>query len=96
MLHRRLYVSAEAIPDLRNLPMPFYNNFDAIVRGGSMLNAGMPSFENKLNETEVDAIYAYILAEAHALRHEAEPSFFDELIDFICDIFSSVIVWFMS
>ena len=88
--------SAKAIPDLRNLPMPFYDNFDAIVRGGMMLNAGMPSFENKLNETEVDAIYAYVLAEAHALRHEAEPSFFDGPIDFIYDIFASAIVWFMS
>ena len=59
-----------AVPDLRRLPMAFYQNYDAIVRDGLMTKAGMVGFADILSKEETDAIYAYIIDAAHILREE--------------------------
>jgi quinohemoprotein ethanol dehydrogenase len=86
-------ISAKSIPDLRNLPMAFYDNFDNIVRGGMMENAGMPKFDNVLSEQDVKAIYAYIIDEANTLREEREPSIFNPIINWGYDILATIVAW---
>lgn len=85
--------SSHSIPDLRNLPLAFYENFDAVVRGGMMEGAGMPKFDEVLSATDVEAIYAYVLHEARALRDEQEPSVFDPVIDWFRELAADVLVW---
>lgn len=85
--------SSHAIPDLRNLPMAFYSNFDSVVRGGLMENEGMPKFDKALTEDQVQAIYAYVLDEANVLREEQEPSVFDPIIDLYYELLTDFIVW---
>jgi hypothetical protein len=58
-----------------------------------MESAGMPSFKGVLTTQEVDNIYAYVIAEAHALREESEPSIFDPVINVFYDILASIIAW---
>ena len=69
-----------AVPDLRRLPMAFYDNYDAIVRDGLMKKAGMVSFSDVLSKEETDAIYAYIIDSAHILREEQnDPQWYQSL-----------------
>ncbi len=88
--------SAKSIPDLRNLPMVFYENFDKVVREGMMESAGMPNFGKVLSKNDVQDIYAYVIYEAHALRKEQEPSIFDPIINVIEDVVSTIIVWWIT
>lgn len=54
-------VSATAIPDLRYLSEGKHQIFKNIVLDGLFKFKGMPSFEGRLNETEVEAIRQYIV-----------------------------------
>lgn len=91
--HGAAAASSHSVPDLRNLPMVSYNNFDEVVRGGMMQAAGMPKFEEVLTEHDVKAVYAYVIYEAHALRQEQEPSIFDPIIDFAFELLADILVW---
>ena len=86
--------SAKSVPDLRNLPMVHYDNFDKIVREGMMEAPGMPNFNPVLSKDQVSKIYAYVLEEAHALRQESEPSIFDPIINGFYEVLSTILVWF--
>ena len=61
-------ISGRGIPDLRQLPPVFYDNFDAIVLDGMMAKAGMVGFSDVLGKDEADMIKAYILHEAAKLK----------------------------
>jgi PQQ-dependent dehydrogenase (methanol/ethanol family) len=86
-------ISSKSIPDLRNLPMFFYQNFNQVLLEGMMESAGMPSFNGVLTAQEVDNIYAYLIEEAHALREESEPSIFDPITNVLYDILANIIAW---
>lgn len=68
--HGTALMANNAVPDLRNLPMLFYNNWDAIVRDGMMAKAGMVGFGEVLSQEETDAIYAYVIDGAYRQREE--------------------------
>ena len=91
--HGAAAASSHSIPDLRNLPMVFYDNFEDVVRGGMMEGAGMPNFAAVLSEEEVKAVYAYVIYEAHALREEQEPSIFDPVIHWFYELLADILVW---
>jgi quinohemoprotein ethanol dehydrogenase len=58
-------VSNSVIPDLRRLPRPFYDNFNAIVLDGVMRKAGMVGFKDVLSEEDADALKVHILDQAN-------------------------------
>jgi quinohemoprotein ethanol dehydrogenase len=73
-------VSNGAVPDLRRLPAPFHEHFNAIVLDGMMAGAGMVGFRDVLNEDDANAIHAWIIQRAHddkALRES--PSWWVEI-----------------
>jgi quinohemoprotein ethanol dehydrogenase len=86
-------ISSKSIPDLRNLPIFFYENFNQVLLEGMMESAGMPSFNGVLTTQQVDNIYAYVIEEAHILCEESEPSMFDPIINIFYDILAQVIAW---
>lgn len=53
--------AANGYPNLWNLPAPLYDTLEAIVLGGAMAEAGMPSFADILNEADIRAIREFIL-----------------------------------
>lgn len=55
-------------PDLWNLPAGTHAAFQAIVRGGALSYAGMPSFKDVLSVDDVNAIQAFIIADETNLR----------------------------
>lgn len=57
-------VSDGSIPDLRLLNHAQYRNFDNTVLHGTMESAGMPRFDDVLNDKDVHNIKAYVLHKA--------------------------------
>jgi quinohemoprotein ethanol dehydrogenase len=62
---------AGPVPDLRYASKEIHQDFENIVLGGSRASAGMPSFKNILNQAQVRAIQAYVIARA---RESAKPA----------------------
>jgi quinohemoprotein ethanol dehydrogenase len=54
------------VPDLRLIPRPLWDEFDGIVRGGALADAGMASFKDILTKDDIAAVRAYVLSQAHA------------------------------
>ncbi|KAA1191900.1 PQQ-dependent dehydrogenase, methanol/ethanol family [Pseudohalioglobus sediminis] len=57
-------VSDGSIPDLRKLDNHWYEQFDAVVLGGSMAGLGMPRFDDVLTPEQAADIKAYVLDRA--------------------------------
>ncbi len=72
--HGVALIANKAVPDLRNLPMVFYDNWDGVVRDGMMQKAGMVGFGEVLTQEETDAIYAYVIDAAYRQREESEDT----------------------
>lgn len=53
-----------SLPDLRYLDREKLDSFEDIVLGGSRVSDGMPSFAKTLNRKQVDAVKAYVIAQA--------------------------------
>ena len=68
-------VSGLLIPDLRGSAYLWdEQGWDEVVRGGKLRDRGMASFDENLNEEQVNAIRAYVIQQAHrghALRKGA-------------------------
>ncbi|MFK8020906.1 MAG: PQQ-dependent dehydrogenase, methanol/ethanol family [Pseudomonadales bacterium] len=65
-------VSDGSVPDLRHSEAVWHNNFSKVVLGGLLESAGMPKFDQVLDQSGVEAIHAYVLDQAHQdhnLRH---------------------------
>ena len=58
-------VGIGAIPDLRHLPLTYYDNFDSIVLEGALSKLGMVGFKDILTEADSHSIKAYILEQAN-------------------------------
>lgn len=72
--HGTNVVSDGAIPDLRHLDQIWHDNFNKVVLEGMMEQAGMPRFDDVLDEQSADAIHAFILEQAnqdYQLRYHA-------------------------
>ncbi len=52
------------MPDLRSVPPEIWGQYDDIVLGGALADAGMASFKDLLKKDDVAAIRAYILQQA--------------------------------
>ncbi len=61
-------VSGGLVPDLRYSQAQVYAEWDAIVLGGSRSSNGMPPFAGIVTAEQSQAIKAYIIDRAHALR----------------------------
>ncbi|MBT8151586.1 MAG: PQQ-dependent dehydrogenase, methanol/ethanol family [Gammaproteobacteria bacterium] len=94
MCHGNALSSSNAIPDLRNLPMAFYKNWDAIVRDGMMAKAGMAGFGATLSKAQTDAVYAYVVESAYAHRAEQEDTFANRVKAFFYRILTEIFNFF--
>lgn len=66
-------VSDGAVPDLRHLDTVWHKNFNKVVLEGMMESAGMPRFDDVLDENTAAAVHAFILEQAnqdYQLRYE--------------------------
>lgn len=66
--HGGAAVSASMVPDLRYSAFLADDGFNAVVLGGAFASQGMPGFEGKLTQREVDTIRAYIIHRAREDR----------------------------
>jgi PQQ-dependent dehydrogenase (methanol/ethanol family) len=66
--HGYSVVSGGLTPDLRYSSAQVYTEWDAIVLGGSRSANGMPPFASLLSAEQSQAVKAYIIDRAHALR----------------------------
>ncbi len=66
--HGYSVVSGGLTPDLRYSDAQLYSEWDAIVLGGSRSSNGMPPFVGVVTPEQSQAIKAYIIDRAHALR----------------------------
>ena len=66
--HGYSVVSGGLTPDLRYSEAQVYSEWDAIVLGGSRSANGMPPFAGLLSAEQSQAVKAYIIDRAHALR----------------------------
>ncbi len=68
------YAQSEGeVPDLRLVDKAVFDQFDDIVRGGILADAGMASFKDILSKDDVVAIRAYVLDQSHAAWDQAHP-----------------------
>lgn len=65
--------SEGVVPDLRLLPKDLWPQFDSIVLGGALQDAGMASFKDILSTDDVAAIRAYVLQQSHLAWDAAHP-----------------------
>jgi mono/diheme cytochrome c family protein len=63
--HGVLLQSSGEVPDLRSVPPEIWSQYDDIVLGGALADAGMASFKDLLNKDDVAAIRSYVLQQAH-------------------------------
>ena len=63
--HGVLLQSSGEVPDLRSVPPEIWSQYDDIVLGGALSDAGMASFKDILKKDDVAAIRAYVLQQAH-------------------------------
>lgn len=93
MCHGVSLIANKAIPDLRNLPPVFYDNWDAIVRDGMMSRAGMLGFGDVLSQEEIDATYAYVLDNAHKQRASEAGGLWNKIKNSFYSAATSVIIF---
>ncbi|MCB1645473.1 MAG: PQQ-dependent dehydrogenase, methanol/ethanol family [Pseudomonadales bacterium] len=62
--------SGGVLPDLRHMQPAKHLIFKEIVLDGILKDNGMVSFADVLNEDDVEAIHAYVIAEAHRMKAE--------------------------
>ncbi|WP_101760455.1 PQQ-dependent dehydrogenase, methanol/ethanol family [Oceanicoccus sp. KOV_DT_Chl] len=67
-------VSDGSVPDLRYLPAVWHQNFNQVVLHGMMEKAGMPRFDDVLNDETVEYVHAYLIARAHEQKELREQS----------------------
>jgi mono/diheme cytochrome c family protein len=73
--HGNAVVANGSVPDLRHLPLGFYEAWDPIVLGGVMAKVGMVGFSDVLSPEDSAAIKAYVLTQAQedwVLRQQPE------------------------
>ncbi|MGJ8686642.1 MAG: PQQ-dependent dehydrogenase, methanol/ethanol family [Spongiibacteraceae bacterium] len=95
--HGNEVVSNGAIPDLRHLPQPFHDNFNAIVLDGMMSKLGMVGFADVLNKDDSYAVHAYILERANVDRElRAQSNWWRSFKTWVYGGVASLIEWLMS
>jgi quinohemoprotein ethanol dehydrogenase len=60
-------ISGQVTPDLRRSSALL--NFQAIVKGGALVQGGMPKFGDELPDADVEAIRAFIIDEARFIQN---------------------------
>jgi len=70
--HGLSVLSGGNIPDLRYADAQVYEQWDAIVLGGSREDRGMPGFSDILGVEESQAVKAYVIGRARALLAQGE------------------------
>lgn len=89
-------VSNGQVPDLRRLEPVWHENFDRVVRQGMMAGAGMPAFDDVLDEADTRRIHAWLIQQAHADKAVREmPAWWRDLQAGAYDLLARGIVWWL-
>lgn len=94
--HGQEAVGSGAVPDLRRLPLVFYDSWNQIVLDGAMKKMGMVGFSDVLDEQQAFALKAYILEEANEdweLRQQ--PAWWLAVKTWFYEIVAEVISWLL-
>lgn len=90
-------VSDGSIPDLRRLPPVWHEHFNDVVLGGMMERAGMPRFDDVLDEDSARLVHAYILDRANEdAELRAEPDWWVDMKQWFYDQVVGVLGWLMD
>lgn len=95
--HGMNVVSDGSVPDLRYLEPVWHENFQRVVREGMMEKAGMPRFDDVLNEEDAHYVQAYIIERSHedkALRESAE--WWLAIKEWFYTLFAKILGWLMG
>ncbi len=89
-------ISDGSVPDLRHLPQDWYDNFDQVVLEGTMEQAGMPRFDDVLDQRAAHALKAYIIERANEDKEERErPAWGRAIIARAYDYLAELVRWNM-
>ena len=66
--------SGGEVPDLRLSSNEIWSQYENIVLGGALKDAGMASFKDVLSKNDVAAIRAYVLEQSHMAWDQSHPS----------------------
>lgn len=90
-------ISDGSVPDLRKLEPYWYEHFDQVVLGGSLVDLGMPRFDAVLSAEQSSGIKAYILHQARDqwdLEHTGR--WWLNFQTWSAGIIARVLVWFID
>ena len=62
--------SGGVVPNLRNMDAQTHDDFLRIVAGGTLIGQGMPSFADRLSQSQIRAIHQYLIKRQHDLAKE--------------------------
>ena len=62
--------SGGVVPNLRNMDSQTHDDFLRIVAGGALIGQGMPSFADRLSQSDIRAIHQYLIKRQHDLAKE--------------------------
>ncbi|MGE0621676.1 MAG: PQQ-dependent dehydrogenase, methanol/ethanol family [Pseudomonadales bacterium] len=95
--HGGALMSSDIVPDLRRLPAAKHDVFRQIVLDGILQGTGMVGFRDVLNETDADAIQAYVLDAANDRWEEEQlPAWWRALKAWVLDKVAALVAWYVS
>jgi quinohemoprotein ethanol dehydrogenase len=90
-------VSDGSVPDLRMLDNHWYEKFEQVVLDGTMIDLGMPRFDQTLTRSQTRDIKAYVLHYAHdQWQLEQSSSWWLRLQSWFADKIAAILVFFIS
>ncbi|MEM8768832.1 MAG: c-type cytochrome, partial [Pseudomonadota bacterium] len=95
--HGGALMSSAVVPDLRRLSAAKHEIFRPIVLDGILQGTGMIGFADVLDESDADAIQAYVLDIANDHWEEAQlPAWWRDLKAWFYDLLAAVVLFFMG
>ena len=90
-------VSDGSAPDLRHLPKQWHDNFQNVVLNGMMAQAGMPGFDDVLNEEDTRFVQSYIIYRSHEDRRlKASSGAWLSVKEWVYERVAVVLRWLMA
>lgn len=90
-------VSDGSVPDLRHLQSSWHDNFDQVVRGGLMADAGMPRFDDVLSEQDARDVQNYLILRANEdFVLQRNYGRWDMLKEWVFEKYAKLLRWLMT
>ncbi len=90
-------VSDGSVPDLRHLEPVWHENFQRVVREGMMEEAGMPRFDDVLDEADARRVQAYLIERSHEDRALREsPGWWLAIKQWFYTLVAKIMAWLVN